>query len=130
MKQVNKVAGSLGIKLQIYFFQIWAACKGHTPVQCPGLLPQSIQIVFDGDDPLMLTVITLMRRNELVLVVSFKCIAKYFNINKTPNQFIRYRISVGTVTDCCVFIYPQLYTIGTCQWLFVCLLYTSPSPRD
>ena len=108
MEQVNKVAGSTQVKLLIELFQIWAASKGNTPVQCPGLLPQGIQIMFNRDNPLVLAVIALVRCYLFVFEVSFNGIAKYFNIYKATDQFFRYRITVGAVTDRGIFINPEL----------------------
>ncbi|GAB1451013.1 hypothetical protein MASR2M47_42530 [Draconibacterium sp.] len=64
--------------------------------------------MFNVDDPLVFAVITPVRCYLFVFKVSFNGIAKYFNIDKAPNQLLRYRITVGAVTDRGVFIDPQL----------------------
>src|SRR5665648_1222764 len=63
--------------------------------------------MFNVDDPLVFAVITLVRCNGFIFEVSFNGIAKYFNIDKAPNQLFRYRITVGEVTDRGVFINPE-----------------------
>ncbi len=80
-----------------YGLQVRATLPFNTSVQGSGLLPQGIQIMFNGDDPLMFAIVAPMRGNGLVLEENFNFMTKYFKINKTPNQLVRYRITVGAV---------------------------------